>query len=1021
MPLEKQIVDLKINAGMDELSDPYLSTRPVAMQNVRYQRTGALTKRRGSTTIGLTNANQLKRSNYVYAAVGEPEAIYSHRGTLTMVRGHALDLVQPVGAATNLYKIDFVPRQIGNPTVVTKDLNYGFFLLNGATTLKVVVAGITYYGLAYVRRSSTTSELIFALFSEGLANLFVGTVDSGTLPTGPLNPRLAWNGAAGIVITYGKGSSNNFFVTFNIQTLTLNAPAIIPSIVGRFLTEDYAIQYDDAVNMTRIFYFSISPGQMTLDTVDPITLVRNNSVVVAALANFASATGVHVGMQIQQYIGLTWGDSQASAGTVFGALRTRAVTPLQQFAPQPIWNAPGDLILQVGTYYDRIHPTINTFEDAQLFCALVKKPSGQILHVWRMYDQTGIAQYPTQEIGSNGWIAQPGPSSVPILPEMDASPAVYFKAMRSYDGDPYYKIDGVVGLNIIKSSTPDAIGAYSQGYNGVFAFGGYSEDIGIVRPRNSLPPTLDAYTGLMSGGMTSVFDGANIVESAPFGAPLYSKFAAAQGTGGVLQLLMTYGYAFIYSYTDAIGRKYRSAITYSPPIALVGANNAFVLTVPAAYMGNARSKKVVVEIYRTVGNGATFYLLNQVDAVPSGTTVYSDNSANPITDTILATREVLYNTDGSDQAITGPACDSLAYSNGRIWSVGTGDDRVYFTSDVTDGDAPRFTATFSFPVLSNTPIVAAAQLDTSTILMSSNELFRISGDGPALAPSGGGVFSPPQPIASEDGCFSPRSVITLDEGVAYQNKAGLKLLSRGGQVVDYGADIGPALGTDTITHLIGKALWPVIVPELEEVRWLAQTNSAITHVVTDRYLSRTSQRPVWYSYLFSQPTGASEVVAQCMHNNFPTWVTANGYVYRDDPTSFLDNAESLTSLWVTADITFEQWRPQSVNGFMRIWKVALLAERKTPHDLTLRQFYNFSTSAGSTVTWTSSEVIALDRESLQVRCKYQRLNGIQVRITDATPSTGGTIGTGEGLSIKGLSLELGIDKGVVRRPAASQK
>jgi len=1017
MPLDKQIVDLKIHAGMDEQADPYLSTRPITMQNLRYTRTGALSKRRGSTTIGLTNANQLKRSNNIFSATGAPEALYSYRGSLTMLRGHALDLVQPVGTATNLYKVDFVPRQIGNPTIVTRKISrydpppVGInFALDGATTLRVVVDGKTYYGLAYADRGSTTINLYFALYSEGLGILFSALVETGVLPNAPRNFKLAWNGANGIVLTWGNGAISRF-ATFDIPTLTMGAIAPIPTITAQFSTDSYDIEYDPSVNLTRIFYHNKATTQVILDTVDPVTLVRNNS---APIAGVSATAVLIVAMQIQEYIAVTWADSQPSAGTAIGALRTKFVVPGIQCLPQTFWSVPGNTFSSVGAHQNDTEQGSRSWT----FCAVANSlaPS-QKLHVWRVYSDVGVADYASQSIGTRGWISQPGPSSVPLIPEMSDSPAVYFKAQRQFDGAPYYKIDGVTGLNIINAaaSGPSA-GPPSQGVDGVFAFRGFDDDVGIVRPRTSLPPVFDPYTGLMSGGMMSVFDGSNVVESAPFGAPFGPKFAAVAGTGGLLTPSASYGYALLYSYVDGLGRKYRSAHVIFGPLALLAGENKFDLTLPAAAMSNA-PKAIDVELYRTVANGATFYFHTKFTSVPFGTIEFTDTVA----DASIVTRELLYTTDGSNQAVTGPACDTIAYSNGRVWCVGTSDNRVYFTSDVSDGDEPRFTSLFSFPVLSPTPIIAVAQLDTSTILWSSNEIFRISGDGPALAPSGGGVFSPPQPIASEDGCFSPRSVVSLDEGVAYQNKAGIKLLSRGGQVVDYGADVGPALGVDGVTYLIGKALWPVVVPELEEVRWLAQQNSAITHVVTDRYLSRTTQSPVWYTYLFSQPTGASEVVAQCMHNNLPTWVTANGYVYRDDPTSFLDNADSLTSLWVTADVLLEQWRPQSVNGFMRIWKVALLAERKSPHDLTFRQFYNFSTVAGSTLTWTSSEIAALDRESLQVRCRYQRLNGIQVRITDATPSTGGTIGTGEGLSIKGVSLELGIDKGVVRRPAASQK
>jgi hypothetical protein len=113
------------------------------------------------------------------------------------------------------------------------------------------------------------------------------------------------------------------------------------------------------------------------------------------------------------------------------------------------------------------------------------------------------------------------------------------------------------------------------------------------------------------------------------------------------------------------------------------------------------------------------------------------------------------------------------------------------------------------------------------------------------------------------------------------------------------------------------------------------------------------------------------------------------------------------------------WNPQSVQTLARVWRAGVIGAKKTDHDLTVDVYSDYNTAtADATRTWTSSTLSA-SLERVQVHLTNQKVSAIQIRLTDATP-TGGTVGTGEGLRLAGVSLEVGLRGGLPRLPAAQK-
>jgi hypothetical protein len=383
----------------------------------------------------------------------------------------------------------------------------------------------------------------------------------------------------------------------------------------------------------------------------------------------------------------------------------------------------------------------------------------------------------------------------------------------------------------------------------------------------------------VSGGMPTVFDGANLFEQAFLWTPESIAISlGSPGGSGPTWTSATDSYAWIFTYEqfDTAGNFHISG--RSPAVTLNGSNAGWTsstltlqptFTIPTLGVTMRQfptgtsvtqgfisqlappSGPVTIGCYRTVNNGSVFFRINDrffngIDnGANNGPTPYgipnvvvNDWTSLPSSPGRRGTA-VTFQDNCPDSALQ-DGSHPLLYGDGTNGAPGSLDNfcppattaivrhkerlfvarynLVMFTKARGELEGPGFNEQVNaFYVGGDDPVIAMASMDDKLIILKSAQLYYVSGDGPADDGSGNG-FSPPQPIATDVGCVDPRSVQSTPEGVYYMSKAGLRLLSRNLAVSYVGGPVESELATNT--YVTGA----VLHPSANKVYFLANTD-----------------------------------------------------------------------------------------------------------------------------------------------------------------------------------------------------
>jgi hypothetical protein len=116
-----------------------------------------------------------------------------------------------------------------------------------------------------------------------------------------------------------------------------------------------------------------------------------------------------------------------------------------------------------------------------------------------------------------------------------------------------------------------------------------------------------------------------------------------------------------------------------------------------------------------------------------------------------------------------------------------------------------------------------------------------------------------------------------------------------------------------------------------------------------------------------------------------------------------------------------------LQGYGKLRWIQILGEYRSAHDLRIRIGYNYDESDASGVTWTDSDYWSPNATTvggpLQVRVgpSLGRCSSFKVRITSYADGSTTNPPAGEALKLTGLSIEYGVERGLSRRLASTQK
>ena len=290
------------------------------------------------------------------------------------------------------------------------------------------------------------------------------------------------------------------------------------------------------------------------------------------------------------------------------------------------------------------------------------------------------------------------------------------------------------------------------------------------------------------------------------------------------------------------------------------------------------------------------------------------------------------------------------------------------------------------------------------MIFKGTSIFRLTGRGPdatgALDDYSGAIL-----VTTDCGCSNPRSVVIIPDGLIFQSAKGIYLLTRAMEAKYIGADV-EAFSGNLVT---GGAL----IPTTNQIRLtLADSSEGPLAVEYDYYAGQ-----------WSSLTNVSAVDATLWNDTF-LYLRSSGVVLQETAGVFSDNGSYVRMRLMTSWLQFAQ-----LAGFQRIYELEITGQFKSAHRLRIRAAYDFNPALiqeayidpeGGTAYGEGpfgDGVYGGDFPTYIWRFypEWQKCTAIRFVIEDVQSGTT----TGESLNLSGLSLEIGIKKGLQPRPATA--
>lgn len=538
-----------------------------------------------------------------------------------------------------------------------------------------------------------------------------------------------------------------------------------------------------------------------------------------------------------------------------------------------------------------------------------------------------------------------------------------------------------------------------------------------------------------AGAMLAQYDGQRSTEAAfhCFPEGLSTALVASGSLTG------TYQYCALYEWTDAAGQRHQSA----PSIAVTATPSAQNVTVTVPSLSITARTGVTVVLFRTVNNGSTFFRLNSAASALSNTptTAHSAtvNYTDSATDASIEANEILYTTSGAFENVGPGPCSAVAAHQGRLWMVGLEDGSEFrYSQAVVNGQGLQFSDALSDRIPQGSgDLSAIGVLDDKVVLHTPRPKFVVFGQGPAVDGTQNG-YSTPQLLPSAHGCVDQRSLCNISSGQVYQSSRGLYLLNRGLGDEYIGS---PIEGLVSGNSVVGA----VVLDELQQARFVVQApDGAIGAAVgfaglglgvSGFVLAYDEQFKQWSHHESDEDALFSSA---CVWNGEPTYamatpttgdpagalgvsVGAPGLVLSGSVSSYAiiqDSAGSYKDLgttYIPVTLTTGWIRLADLSGFERVRRLVLNGSFGSDSEITISVAVDYNETVVYSTTLDSSAAIASGQVfQLRHHLARQKVQAVQFTFTD-TPLSG----TGKGCDFSGLSLELGVKKGLAKLQAAA--
>lgn len=577
-----------------------------------------------------------------------------------------------------------------------------------------------------------------------------------------------------------------------------------------------------------------------------------------------------------------------------------------------------------------------------------------------------------------------------------AGPTVALPALTYANGVFY------VGLPRKTALRTDATGTvYAQ--NGIYG-------VQLSFPAQSTVTIQEAYgTALANIGNVYSYDGSILVEDGFWEFP--EGLNASVISGGPIPAA-AYFYQATYEWVDAAGNIHYSAPSF-PVEVVTAAGSAVQITVP--YTALTLKPNVTVNLYRSAAN--TSSPLYKVASVPN---VLSNDSViftDALTDAQIQGQQFLYApNDGSGELENDapPPFRYLTLTKTRAFGIPQDDPySLWFSKPLRPGRPVEWSSaqTIQIERQGGTPS-GLGYVDTYAIVFKTSRMYYLYGDGPN-AGGGGSAFGALQLISTTTGNTNSAAILNTTDGCFFQSATGLSLLQRGSLTPNaiFGLPVQPLVQSVSISGA-------VIVPAQNSYRWVTTQGTAIVY---DYILQK------WYTF------DNYAAVGTIQWNNTAARLQANGVVYYEDTTTYLDDGSPVTMTLETAHLKLGQL----TQGYAAVWYAEILGKYQDAHNLMIEieydfigapsQVYTFNAATNGNVgTFGSGKTYGSDpffgvgvaptyTAPYQIRVALQRqtCQSVKFKIYDSSI-------TGRSATLNVLALQLGVIGGINRVPSRQQ-
>lgn len=490
-----------------------------------------------------------------------------------------------------------------------------------------------------------------------------------------------------------------------------------------------------------------------------------------------------------------------------------------------------------------------------------------------------------------------------------------------------------------------------------------------------------------NSGSLFEFDGRGFYENGFWQAPpivIAEPVTSAFPTPDVAN--KTFSYVAIYEYFDANGQLSFSAASPILNLPTTPANTESIRLFINTPFGSSKTNSngftgIIITVFRTTNNGTVFYKLQSYGS-------YVSNDGRLISlidiagDTAISDNQVLYTTGGILQNDQAPSSKFMVSGGNRIFLGGLEEkDEVAYSKKQLFSESIFFSDLFRIRIASGTnsdktKISALGYMDGKLIVFREESVYFIQGDGPTETGLPSNAFSEPEIIQSDVGCIDSKSVISMPSGLMFKSKKGIYLLSRSMQVSYVGAPIEDYNSESIIASMLA--------PKYNEVRFYTNSSNCLT-----------------YNYLFetwSVSTNQTSVDAETYKNTVS--IVKSNKIYSETENTFIDGVSfysmKFISPWLKVNL---------VQGYVRAYQLWIIGDYKSAHALKCRVYFDYDNSFYEDYSLVY-DASSSNQYQFTISLPRQKVESIKFEIYDINQA-----GTGESYDLSNIQVEVGIKAG----------